>query len=122
MVIAMIAMGMVQPSIHEVIDVVPMRHGLVPAGRAMLVRAAGLWRALHGIGCTDCDDMFINMILMHVMEMAIMEIIDMTVVTDRRMPTVGTMPVGMVEMMLLGAGGHGVSLLCLREQAVIPSR
>jgi hypothetical protein len=110
MVIAMIAMGMVQPSIHEVIDVVPVRHGLVPAGRAMLVRAAGLWRALHGIGGTDRDDMFIDVILVHVMEMAIMEIIDMTVVTDRRMPTVGTMSVGVVGMMLLGAcGGHGVS-------------
>jgi hypothetical protein len=109
MVIAMIAMGMVQPSIYEVIDVVPMRHGLVRAGRTMLVRAAGFWRALHGIGSTDCDNMLVNMILVHVMEMTIMEIIDMTVVTDRRMPTVGTMPMGVVMMMLLGAGGHGVS-------------
>ena len=42
-VVAMIAMRMVQPSTYEVIDVVPMGHGFVPAGRAMLVRAERLW-------------------------------------------------------------------------------
>jgi hypothetical protein len=37
MVVAMSTMGMVQPSIHEVIDVVTMGHGFVPAGRAVLM-------------------------------------------------------------------------------------
>ena len=36
----MIAMGMMQPSAHEVIDMVAMGHDFVPTGRAMLVRAA----------------------------------------------------------------------------------
>jgi hypothetical protein len=104
----MIAMGMVQPSAHEIIDVIPMGHGFMPAGRTMLVRAARLWRALDGIRVIDRDDMLINMIPMHVMKMAIMEIIDMAIVADRRMPTIGTMLVGVIGMMLFGAGGHRV--------------
>jgi hypothetical protein len=37
MVVAMSSMGMVQPSIHQVIDVVTMWHGFVAAGRAVLM-------------------------------------------------------------------------------------
>jgi len=36
-VIAMIAVGMMQASVHEVIDVVAVRYGFVSAGRAMNV-------------------------------------------------------------------------------------
>ena len=108
MVVAMIAMGMMQPSIHEVIHMVPMRHGFVAAGRAMRVRADRLRGALHGIGRGDRDGMLINVILVRVMQMAIVKIIDMIVVPDRRMPAVATMHVAMVDMMLLGAGSHSV--------------
>jgi hypothetical protein len=104
----MIAMGMVQPFTHEIIDVIPMGHGFMPAGRTMLVRAARFWRALHRIGGIDGHDMLINMIPMHVMKMAIMEIIDMAIMADGRMPTIGTMLVGVIGMMLFGAGGHRV--------------
>jgi hypothetical protein len=123
-VVAMIAMGMMQPSTHEVIDVVAMGHGFVPAGRAMLVRAAGLRRALHGICGVDCDDMLINVILMQVMKMAVMEIVDMALMTDRRMPALGTVLVGMIGMMLLGAGGHSIlpSLSTVRGAGVIAFR
>jgi hypothetical protein len=33
-----------------------------------------LWRALFGIGGIDRDDVLINMIIVHVMEMTIMQI------------------------------------------------
>jgi hypothetical protein len=106
MVVAMITMRMVQPSIHEVIDVVPMGHGFVPAGRAVRVRAGRLRRAMLGIDRVDCNCMLINVILVRVMQMAIMKIVDMVIMPDRCMPTVGTMHVAMVAMMLLGAGSH----------------
>jgi hypothetical protein len=80
----------------------------------MLVLTARLRRALLRIGGIDCDDMFIHMVLVHVVEMAVMEIIDVAVMEDRRMPAVGTMLVSMVGMMFLGAGGHSTSLLGLR--------
>jgi hypothetical protein len=108
MVIAMIAVGMVQPSIHEVIDMVPMGHGFVPAGRAVRVRADRLRRALNRIGRVDWDGMLINVTLVRVMQMAIVKIIDMTIMPDRRMPTVWTMHVAMVDMMFLCAGSHSL--------------
>jgi hypothetical protein len=40
--------------------------------------------------------------------MAIMEIIDMAFMADRRMPAVGAVLVAMIGMMFLGAGGHSV--------------
>jgi hypothetical protein len=72
MVITMIAMRMVQASVHEVVDVVTMGDGFVPAGRAMSVRADGFWCALHRIDRVDCDDMLINVIRVWMMQMAIM--------------------------------------------------
>jgi hypothetical protein len=117
MVVAMITMRMVQPSIHEVVDVVPMGHGFVPARRAMLVRAGRSRRAMHWIDRVDCKCMLINVILVRVVQMAIMKIIDMVIMPDRCMPTVGTMRVAMVVMMLLGAGSH-----CLFPFFVLGSR
>ena len=108
-------MRMMQASAHDVIDVIAMGHRFVPAGRAMLVGAARLRRALHRVGSVDRNDVLVHMILVHVMEMAVVEIIDVAVMADRRMPTVGTMLVSMVGMMLLGASGHDVfTLRCLR--------
>ena len=108
MVIAMIAMRMVQPSVHEVVDVVPMGHGLVPAGRAVRVRAGCLRRALHGVDRADRNDMLINVIFVRMMQMAVMKIIDMAVMPDRGMSTVGTMRVAMIAVMRLGACRHSL--------------
>ena len=74
----------------------------------MLVRAARLRRALHGIGRIDRDDVLVDMILVHVVEMPVVQVVDVALVAYRRMPAVGTMLVGMIGMMLLGAGGHRV--------------
>ena len=74
----------------------------------MLVRAASLRRALDRIGGVDRDGVLVDMIFVRVMEVAVVEIIDVAFMADRRMPAVGTMLVGVVGMMLLGAGGHDV--------------
>jgi hypothetical protein len=65
-----------------------------------------LWRALFGIGGIDRDDVLINMIIVHVMAMAIMQIIDMTLMSYCRVPAIGTVPVRMVRMMIPIANGH----------------
>jgi hypothetical protein len=104
----MIAVRMMQPSIHEVIEMVTMRHRFVPAGRAMLVRAAHLRCALHGIGGVDGDGMLVDMILVHVMEVAIVQIVNMTIMANGCVAAVRAMLMGVVRMVLLGAGGHGV--------------
>jgi hypothetical protein len=107
----MIAVRMMQPSAHEVIDVITMGHGFVSTGWAMLVRAASLRRALDRIGGVDRDGVLVDMIFVRVMEVAVVEIIDVAFMADRRMPAVGTVLVGVVRMMLLDAGGHDVFIL-----------
>jgi hypothetical protein len=112
----MIAVRMMQPSVHEVIDVVAMRNSLVSAARPMGVTGApGLRRALHRIGGVDRDDMLVDMITVHVVQVAVVEVVDMAIVANRRMPAVWTVLVAMVGMVLLGAGGHVFPFLaCIR--------
>jgi hypothetical protein len=105
-IVTVIAMRMMQPAVHEVIDVVTMRYRFVSAMWGMLVCAAGFRRAVHGICGVDRDDMFVDVILMHMVEMAVVKIIHMAVMANRGVPTVLAMLMGVVGMMLLGARGH----------------
>ena len=109
MVVAVIAMGMVQSSVHQIIGVIGVWYPFMATPWAMLVRAARLRRALHRVGRARRNDMLVNMIAMHVVQMAVMQIVDMAVMANRRMPTVGAVLVGMVGMVLLGTSGHCVS-------------
>jgi hypothetical protein len=107
-IVAMITVRMMQPSAHEVIDVVTMRDGFMPAGRAVLVCAADLGRAMHGIGSVDWDDMLVDVVPMHMVEVAIMQIVDVSLMVDAGMSTVCAMLMSMVGMVRLGATGHGL--------------
>jgi hypothetical protein len=51
------------------------------------------------------------MIVVHVVEMAVVEIVQMASVANRGMPAVRAMLMRMVGMVLLGAGGHDFPLL-----------
>ncbi len=102
----MITMRMMEPAVHEVIDVVTMRYRFVSAVWAVLVCAAGLRRALHGICGVDRDDMFVDVILMHMVEMAVVKIVHMAIMAKRGVPTVRAMLMGVVGMVLLGTSGH----------------
>jgi hypothetical protein len=61
---------------------------------------------VHGIFGVDRDDMFVDVIHMHMVEMAVVKIVHMAVMANRRVPTVRAMLMGVVGMVLLGAGGH----------------
>ena len=110
-VIAMAIMWVMQPSVHKVIDVITVRHLFMSAARTMRMRAPGLGRAAHGVGIGNLDNMFVDMIFMHVMQMTIVQIIDMVVMAHSRVPTVGTMLMCVFGMIPLSAGGHGFAHL-----------
>ena len=57
-VVAVSIAGMVQVAIHEVINVIPVRHRFMSAVRTVRVLAMDLRSALHGICGVYCDDMF----------------------------------------------------------------
>jgi hypothetical protein len=85
---------------------VTMRYCFVSAVWAVLMRAAGFRRAAHGICRAHRNHMFIDVILMHMVKMAVVKIVHMAVMAYRRMSAVGAVLMGVVGMMLLGAGGH----------------
>jgi hypothetical protein len=109
----MAIMWVMQPSVHKVIDVITVRHLFMSASRTMRMRAPSLGRAAQGVGIANLDNMFVDMISMHVMQMTIVQIIDMAVMAHGRVPTVGTMLMCVIRMMRLGAGGHGFAHLFL---------
>ena len=51
---------------------------------------------MHGIFGVDRDDMFVDVILMHMVEMAVVKIVHMAVMVNRRVPTVRAMLMGVV--------------------------
>jgi hypothetical protein len=52
--------------------------------------------------------MFVDVIAVHVVQMAVMQIVEMTIMADCCVTAVGAMLVGMVWMVLLRAIGHAV--------------
>ena len=60
--------------------------------------------------------MFVHVILVHMVEMAIVKIIHMAVMANRGVPAVRAMIVGVIGMMLLGAGRHDCVLSSFRTR------
>lgn len=72
MIIAVAAMNMVEPAIDQIIDMVAVRHRFMAAFRPVNMARGHCRRAAIWIGRRNRDHMFINMIAMHMMQMAIM--------------------------------------------------
>jgi hypothetical protein len=113
----MIAMCVMEPSVDEVIEMITVRDGFVSAVRTMLVAwAPDFGGAVHGVRGADRDDVLVNMIPVHVVQMAVMKIVNVAVMANSRVPAVRAMLVDMVGMVPLGAGGHEILLLQLRSR------
>jgi len=106
MIIAMSVVWVVQPAVHEVIDVITVGYAFMSAVWPMRVRAPGVRRAARGIGLAHFDNMFVDMIFMNVMQMTIVEVIDMAMMAHSRVSTARTMLMSVIRMMLLVAGRH----------------
>jgi hypothetical protein len=75
---------------------------------------------VRGICGADRDDMFVNVIPVHVVEMAVMKIVNMGVMANSRVATIRAMLVDMVGMVRLGAGHHEIPLpLCLQSGSLL---
>jgi hypothetical protein len=112
MVIAMITVRVVQPSIDQVVDMIAMRYRLMPtAGAVNMVRAAGFGRALVGVRGVYRELMLVHVVAVHMMHVAVMEIIHMPVVPHRGVTAFRAVLVGVIRMMGLGTGSHDFSFL-----------
>jgi hypothetical protein len=104
----MIAVGMVQVSIDQIIHMVPVWHRLMSAAWSMMMRCimsatAMLWRTAMGILRSYPDHVFLDLTALQMMEMAAVEIIDVALMLNR-----GMTATGFVDMRMIG-GRHGFS-------------
>lgn len=103
MIVAVVAVRMVQVALDEVVHVVAVRHSFVAAARAMLVVGGmGLTvvvrSACVGILRAHFDRMLVIVALMGVMEVAVVQIVDVTVVFDSGVSAAGAVDMFMVLM------------------------
>jgi len=110
-VVAMITMGMMKVAIDQVIDVVAVRYGLVPASRTMnvariMAAAIVVGRTLIRVFRADFERVFVHMIAMRMVQMSIMQIIDMVAMPDGGMSAVGAMLMVVMGVMGFVAGAH----------------
>lgn len=112
MIVAVVTVRVVQMAVDQIIDVVTVGHGLVPAVGTMnmadgMAAAVMRRRAGGGIRAVHFQNVFIDVIAVNVVQVAIVQVIGMAVVPNGRMPAIGTVLVGVV--LVLVATLHGYS-------------
>jgi len=117
MIVAVIAMRMVQAPVDDVVHMVAVGHGLVTAAGAMHMTigsasVASMFAAV-GIGGADLDDMLVvvrfAVDLVPVVQVAVVQIVQVVGVANGLMATAGSMLVVVVGMSLAGIGHKGSS-------------
>ena len=82
-VIAVTVVHVVQASIDDVVDMIAVRDRFMTAVRPMNVACAVVYRcATVRIGVADLDHVFVVMITVRVVQVAVVDVIDMTVMLD----------------------------------------
>jgi hypothetical protein len=94
MVIAVISVGMMQMTIHQVIDMVAVRNRLVTAIRTMFVilrvSVTGMFgRAGGRVASADAQTVLLNRTTLGMVQVAVMQIVDVAVMDDPGMPAIG---------------------------------
>jgi hypothetical protein len=111
-------MDVVEVTVHPEVDVVAMRHGLVPTPGAMEMRSvvagAGVRRTCVGVGRVDVDDVLVGVELVDVVEVTVVEVVDVGAVGDRRVTAARAMGVEVVGVGVDGVA-HGSSYGRARE-------
>jgi hypothetical protein len=108
-VVAVIAVRMVQVAVDEIVDVIPVRHCFMAASWSVNVArvvAATARRALVRIFGAHFELMLVYMIAVRMMQMTVMQIINVIVVLDRSMSTVRAMLMVVMSVMWFVAGAH----------------
>jgi hypothetical protein len=107
MIVAVIAVQVVQASRVNVIHVVAMWHGLVIAPFTATAGAVVLGASVR-IGGVDCKHVLVVVIVVQRVQVAVMQEISVTVVLDARMATLISVDVIVFSMSLMG---HLISFL-----------
>jgi hypothetical protein len=116
-VVAVVAVRMVEVVGNQVVDVISVRHRLMtasgPVGVPGLMALAGVLRgAVLGVRFADLDDVLVDVALVRVMEVAVVEVVHVSVVADRDVAAVRTVLVVVTlvdPMFFRGHRGHAIN-------------
>ncbi len=101
MKIAMRAMRMVKVPIHQIVDMIAMRHGRMAAGGAVHMRrimpaAAMGWRTVSRIRLADVERVLLDDCASLVVQMAVVQIVGVAIVHESRVAATGAVGVVVV--------------------------
>ena len=104
MVVAVVAVLVMQAAVDDVVDVIAVRYGFMAATFAVNVAVAGINRmAAVRVGFIDAQGMFVVVAVVFMMQMAVVQIIDVAFVFDGSVAAVCAVD---VVMMFVGFAGH----------------
>jgi hypothetical protein len=108
-IVAMAAMLMVQMTIDKIVHMITVRHALVTAAGTVHVPglmpfARVIGRALRPISVAAFQDVLVNVITVHMMQMAIMQIVGVAVVLESGVTAARRVRVRMLFVFLVGHG------------------
>ena len=114
MVVAVVAVRVMQVAVNEVVDVVAVRYWFMATTRAVNVAgfmafAVVIRRASVRVGGADFDDVLVHMIAVRVMQVAVMQVINVIAVFDRGMTAERAVLMLVVLMVGKIAVAHGFS-------------
>ena len=96
----MIAVRVVEVTVHEVVNVIAVRNGRMPTARTVdvvrIVALAVVPGATVGVFARDVDDVLVVVVFMGAVQVPVMQVTNMVPVLDRDMPALRTVLVVMV--------------------------
>ena len=104
MVVAVVAVLVMQTAVDDVVDVIAVRYGFVAATFAVNVAVAGVNRmAAVRVGFIDAQGVLVVVAVVFMMQVAVVQIIDVAFVFDGSVAAVCVVD---VVMMFVGFAGH----------------
>jgi hypothetical protein len=100
MIVAVIAVQVVQASPVNVIHVVAVRHGLVTASCKATAGAVGIGAGLR-VGGVDCKRMLVVVIVVQRVQVAVMQVISVALVLDARVAALISVDMTMFAVSLM---------------------
>ncbi len=103
----MIPVRVVKPVVYDVVDVVAVRHWLVPATRAVCVDCvvpSGRHGVLRRPLVIDVECVLVNVIIVRMMQMPVVQVVDVIAMAHSHMPAAGAVGVGVGVIFGYGAG------------------
>jgi hypothetical protein len=105
-IVAVVAVRMVQVTVHQVVRVIAMRHGFMPAVGSMLVAgfvspAVVIGRAVGRVPAVHLEPVIVHVILVGMVHVSVVQIVGVPFVHHGRMPAAGSMFVRMVRVSIV---------------------